>query len=232
MYKDKKLAVVVPAYNEEKLIISTIKSIPDYVDDIIVVNDASTDLTGKIIKDFKDRDITILNNSKNRGVGFTLKKGYQKALDLNSDIAIVMAGDGQMDPKYIPDLVLPILDEDVDYTKGNRLTSPDRKKMPIFRRFGNSILTLLTKISTGYWHVIDPQNGYTAISNKALKLLLRERITDGYGNPNDFLIALNIHNLKVKDVEIPPLYGDEKSGIKIFNFIFKTSWILMSGFFR
>ena len=143
-----------------------------------------------------------------------------------------MAGDGQMDPKYIPDLVSPILDENIDYTKGNRLTSPDRKKMPSFRRVGNSILTLLTKISTGYWHVIDPQNGYTAISSKALKFLLREKITDGYGNPNDFLIALNIHNFKVKDVEIPPLYGDEKSGINIFNFIFKTLWILASGFFR
>ena len=143
-----------------------------------------------------------------------------------------MAGDGQMDPKYLPSLLDPLILGEADYAKGNRLSHSQAKKMPSFRRFGNSILTLLNKVSTGYWHIIDPQNGYTAITTPALSNILGEKITDGYGNPNDFLVALNIHNHVVKDVLIPPLYGSEKSGIKIGRFIFKTSWILTTGFFR
>ncbi len=228
------MAVVVPAHNEEKLISSTLSSVPDYVDHIIVIDDASTDSTPHLLEDsfLKDERIFIITNEKNRGVGFSIKRGYQKALDLESDITLVVAGDGQMDPQYIPKLIEPIIEGNADYTKGDRLSSPQRNKMPIFRRFGNSILTLLTKVSTGYWNIIDPQNGYTAITKKALALILEEKITDGYGNPNDFLIALNINNIKVRDVEIPPLYGDEKSGIRIPIFIFKTLWILISGFFR
>ncbi len=234
MYKDRIVSVVIPAYNEEKLILSTISTIPEYVDNIIVVNDCSTDATSSIIEDAKNTEarLSVITNSKNRGVGRSIMRGYKASYSLSSDITVVVAGDAQMNPDYMHLLIDPLIAGNADYTKGDRLSSPERNKMPLFRRFGNSILTLITKISTGYWNVIDPQNGYTAINYKSLGLVLKEKITDGYGNPNDFLIALNIHNLKVTDVIMPPVYGEEKSGIRVPKFIFKTLWILFSGFFR
>ena len=234
MYNNKKVNVVVPAYNEESLILKTLSSIPDFVEKIIVVNDFSSDRTKTLVDEFKEDDnrVILLNNNKNYGAGYSIKRGYKKSFELKPDITVVMAGDGQMDPKYLPSLLDPLILGEADYTKGNRLSHSQAKKMPSFRRFGNSILTLLNKVSTGYWHIIDPQNGHTTKPTRALSNILGEKITDGYGNPNDFLVALNIHNHVVKDVLIPPLYGSEKSGIKIGRFIFKTSWILTSGFFR
>ena len=133
----------------------------------------------------------------------------------------------------IPKLLDPIVEGKADYTKGNRLVHPENMKMPRVRRFGNSILTLLTKLASGYWELIDPQNGYTAISKKAMKNIRFDSIYDGYGCPNDILIELNIHNMKVMDIEMPPVYGGgEKSGIKIGRYGLKLSWLLLKGFFR
>lgn len=223
-----------PAFNEEKLIEKSISQVPTFVDYIIVVDDCSTDQTNQMILSLKETNdkIVLIKNRVNKGVGYSIKKGYSESLRLDSDISVVMAGDAQMDPAYLPELLAPLVDGEADYTKGDRLSSNMVNDMPGFRRFGNSILSILNKLSTGYWEIEDPQNGYTAINKSSLGKILQEKITDGYGNPNDFLLALSIHDCKVKDVVIPPVYGEEVSGIKTGRFIIFTTWILISGFFR
>ena len=226
---------MVPAHNEEKLIEGTIKTIPDFVDLVIVVNDASEDQTQQIVESLKEglKDrLLLISHEKNIGVGGSIKTGYRRSLELDMDIVIIMAGDGQMDPDQLPLLLDPIVRGEVDYTKGNRLSHPEFLKMPRIRRIGNSILTLLTKIASGYWGIIDPQNGYTAISKKALEEMNLDNVYDGYGCPNDILIELNIQEMKVKNVQMPPVYGEEKSGIKIGRYSVRVGWLLTKGFFR
>jgi len=234
-YKGNKIGVVIPAYNEEKQISKVINTVPDYVDKIIVVDDCSEDKTYEIVKSYQKElndKLILIKHKKNKGVGGAIKTGYKKALDLDMDIIAVMAGDAQMDPDQLPKLLDPIIEGKADYTKGNRLEHTEKLNMPGIRRFGNSILTLLTKIASGYWGIIDPQNGYTAISKKTLKEMEINHIYDGYGYPNDILIELNIRNAKVKDVEMPPVYLGQKSGIKIGRYALRLSWLLLKGFFR
>jgi glycosyltransferase involved in cell wall biosynthesis len=234
-YKEKKIVVVIPAYNEEKHVSKVIDTMPDYVDKIIVVDDCSDDKTYEIVKSYQnelDNKLILIRHEKNKGVGGAIKTGYEKALDLDVDITAVLAGDAQMDPDQLQKLLNLIIEGKAEYTKGNRLVHPEKLQMPQFRRFGNSILTLLTKIATGYWSIIDPQNGYTAISQRTLKELQLNNIYDGYGYPNDLLIELNIRNTKVMDVEMPPVYSGQKSGIKIGQYSIKLSWLLFRGFFR
>lgn len=235
MYKGKRIAVVVPAFNEEKLIGDSIKKVPAYVDSIIVVDDCSSDNTLKIAKSHKKKvvpELIVIHHEVNQGVGAAIITGYKKAIELKSDIAAVMAGDAQMDPEYLPDLLDPIIDDRADYTKGNRLFSKDIENMPRLRQRGNAILTLLTKISSGYWDIIDPQNGYAAASSKVLTTIDLDAIHKRYGYCNDILVKLNIYNFRVMDVEMPPVYGEEKSGIKVRSYTFKMSWLLTKCFFH
>jgi hypothetical protein len=140
-----------------------------------------------------------------------------------------MAGDNQMDPDYLPDLLDPIIDGKAGYTKGNRLlNSRLRKGMSIWRSLGNYILSFLNKIASGYWNVSDPQNGYTAISSSALKKLDLDKTYRGYAFENDMLVRLNIHDISVKNVAIPARYADEKSKIRYPTFIAKTSLYLIN----
>ena len=162
MYKQHKIATVIPAYNEEELISKTIDEIPKYVDKIIVVDDNSQDNTSDILKSLQEKltdKLILIKHEENVGVGGAIKTGYKKALDLEMDIATVMAGDAQMDPDELHKLIEPIIKDKADYTKGNRLTHKEKIKMPTIRAFGNGMLTFLTKIASGYWNVIDPQNG-------------------------------------------------------------------------
>ena len=236
MYKDWKIAVVVPAYNEAQLIAKTVVTIPDFIDIIIVVDDNSTDDTATIVeslqREYPEQRLILITHERNRGVGGAIKTGYEKALALDMDIIVVMGGDAQMDPDQLPKLLGPILGGRAEYTKGNRLEYDANLAMPRIRRFGNGALTLLTKIASGYWGVIDPQNGYTAITRQALKKLELANVYDRYGCPNDMLIELNIRNVKIMDVEMPPVYQGEKSGIKIRRYFFTLSWLLFKGFFR
>jgi len=235
MYKENKIAVVVPAYNEEKQISKTLTTIPDFVDKIIVVDDNSRDNTVNIVEslenEFSDK-ILLVKHEENKGVGGAIKTGYKKALDLEIDIAAVMAGDAQMDPNELHKLLDPVVDGQADYTKGNRLTHKEKMKMPRLRAFGNGMLTFLTKIASGYWNVIDPQNGYTAISKRALEAVEVDKIYNGYGYPNDLLIKLNINKYRIADVEMPPRYGDETSGIKLGRYSVGLSWLLIKSFFK
>ncbi len=236
MYLKKTIAVVVPAYNEEKLIARTLKEIPDLVDKMIVVDDASTDSTVRIVTELAENDqrIQLIQHEINQGVGGAIVTGYKKARDLGIDVTVVMAGDAQMDPNDLIRIIEPVANESADYTKGNRLFYGDSWNMiPHYRYLGNSFLSLMTKISSGYWHIADSQSGYTAISLIALQRVNLDKIYKRYGMPNDLLIKLNQHDFRVRDVHVRPVYNvGEKSGIKLIQVIPKISWILFKGFWQ
>jgi glycosyltransferase involved in cell wall biosynthesis len=234
VYNDRTIAVVVPAYNEELLIADTLSSIPSFVDRIYAVNDASKDKTQEIIEEISrnnPRVVPILHG-KNLGVGAAITSGYRQALTDGMSITVVMAGDNQMDPELMPSFIDPIIANKADYTKGNRLLSPGyRKGMSRWRFFGNTILTFMTKFSSGYWKLMDPQNGYTAISRRALERLNLDRIYPRYGYCNDLLVKLNVFGFRVMDVEMPARYGRETSKIRYGSYIGKVSWLLLRDFF-
>jgi glycosyltransferase involved in cell wall biosynthesis len=236
MYLEKTIAVVVPAYNEEKLIEKTLSSIPYLVDRIIVVNDASRDNTGQLVKEMaeKDQRIELIEHNVNQGVGGAIISGYIKARDSGIDVTAVMAGDAQMDPDDLVNIVEPVANGNTDYCKGNRLFYGDAWNMiPHYRYLGNSFLSLLTKIASGYWHIADSQSGYTAISLIALKRIDLARIYKRYGMPNDLLIKLNQYDFRVTDIHIRPIYNvGEKSGIRLGRVIPRISWILFKGFWQ
>ena len=229
---DKKIAVVVPAYNEELLIGQVIEAVPNYVDFIVVVDDASPDRTVDRISGFVTKQphrIILLKHEKNQGVGGAIATGYKWCRDHDVDIAVVMAGDAQMDPLDMPSLIEPILKGEADYSKGNRLFSGDAwNKIPHVRYMGNAALSLLTKIASGYWSVADSQCGYAAINKRALKTINWDEMYKRYGQPNDILVRLNIYNFRVHDVIVKPVYGiGEKSGIKPIRMIPKLFLLLM-----
>ncbi len=236
MYLGKKIAVVVPAYNEEKLITKTLNSVPDFVDTIIAVDDASVDGTDAAIKEAAEHNAKIkhVKHEVNQGVGGAVVSGYKVARDLDMDVTVVMAGDAQMDPRDLTQLVEPVANGSADYAKGNRLFYGDAWKMiPRYRYLGNSFLSLLTKIASGYWHVADSQSGYTAISLLALKRINLDKIYKRYGMPNDMLIKLNQYDFRVRDVHVRPVYNvGEASGIRLMRVIPRIIWILFKGFWQ
>ena len=233
MPNNKTIGVVIPAYNEQGLIRKVLTTMPDFVDKMVVVNDGSSDDTLDIIHELGalDSRIVLVNHEKNKGLGQTLIDGYLYAAEAGLDCIAVMAGDAQMDPDDLEGVVSPIIFDGYDYVKGNRLLRHDcYDNMPRYRFFGNAALTLLTKFATGYWHIIDPQCGYTAISNRALKNIPIEGMTKGYGYNADILNMLNLANYRVKDVEVRPVYGDEVSKIKLHKYIPKVSMLLLGLF--
>ena len=282
MLKNKTIAVVVPAYNEEKQIKMVIDTMPDFVDRIIIVNDASKDKTAEIvlscqesassvllpeildiklnsiyskadeiveewnkeeIKFFSPAEVlenenhsrlVLINLKKNSGVGTAIARGYKWAKDNNIDCTAVMAGDGQMDPSELEAICMPVVEDIVDYVKGNRLQHKSAKILiPKTRFFGNSILSILTKVASGYWHISDTQTGYTAISNTALNLIDLYKIYPKYGMPNDMLVKLNIVSCSLKEIPIKPVYHiGENSKMKIYKVIPKISFLLTKSFFK
>jgi len=231
MYQGRKLAIVIPAYNEEALIADTLQGMPPEADRVYIVDDGSTDKTRQIVQIYVTGHVRLLTNSHNRGVGAAIIAGYKKAIEEGMDIAVVMAGDNQMDKKHLPELLAPIIEGKADYSKGNRLTSrAHRKGMSNWRFFGNWVLTLLTRIASSYWRIGDPQNGYTAITRDALKRINLDKVYPRYGYPNDLLVKLNVAGCRVCDVPMPARYGKEKSKIKYSKFITSVSPLLLCGF--
>ena len=234
MYRGKVTAVIVPAYNEEKLIGKVLKTIPDFIDHIVVVDDASSDRTGEVVKAHQQQDsrIIYLRHSNNEGVGGAITTGYKWARENEISISVVMAGDAQMDPKDLPKLLDPVVDGEVDYSKGNRLfTGKAWRVIPKTRYLGNGVLSFLTKIASGYWHVADSQSGYGAVTLEVLKTLDLDSIYKRYGMPNDFLVRLNVYHFRVRDVSVTPVYGiGERSGIKIYKVVFTLSFLLLKLF--
>jgi len=223
----KQIWVVIPAYKLTHGIVKLIESIPPLVSKIIVIDDACPDKSGNLIERFcKDSRVSVHYNQENLGVGGAVKRGYRIALENGAEVVIKLDGDGQMDPNEIPKLVEPLLNHEADYTKGNRFyTLNSLKVMPKKRLIGNSILSVMSKFSTGYWNIFDPNNGFTAISRNALENLDLSQISDSYFFESDMLFRLYCNRAVVKDVPMNSIYGDEKSSLSIsritFEFIFK-----------
>jgi glycosyltransferase involved in cell wall biosynthesis len=228
----KTLAVVVPAYDEEDLIGATITGMPASVDRVFVVDDGSRDRTAERARALADGRVEVLAHDRNRGVGAAIVTGYRRALAEGVDVTAVMAGDNQMDPAELEAIAGPVARGEVDYAKANRLfTGRAWELMPRHRYFGGAVLSLLTKIASGYWHVADSQAGYTAISLPTLRLLDLERVYTRYGFPNDLLVHLNVVNARVRDIPSRPIYGvGERSGIKLRRVVPRISWLLVKGF--
>ena len=232
MLEGTSVAVVVPAYREEELIGATLGGIPGFVDRVYVVDDGSPDGTAERARSFGDSRVEVITHERNEGVGAAILTGYGHALADEVDVVCVMAGDNQMDPAELEQLVRPVAGGEVDYAKANRLfTGEAWRVIPRHRYVGNAILSLLTKIASGYWHVADSQSGYTAISRAMLAQLDRDRIYRGYGFPNDMLVHLNVWNARVRDFPARPVYGvGERSGIRLRRVVPRISWLLLKGF--
>lgn len=233
MYKGKKIGVVVPAYNEERFIAAVIRTMPEFVDRMYVVNDASTDGTKQAAAGVVGLNgrLNLIDHDLNRGVGAAIVTGYRRCLADGMDVVAVMAGDGQMAPSKLPNLLDPIVGDEADYVVGNRTSSrANMKGMTYWRRLGNWLLRWLTRIAAGNLSICDPQNGYTAISRRALTGLDLNRVYPRYGYCNDLLVKLSAAKARITQVSMPALYGEEKSKIRYHKYIPKVSWLLLKDF--
>lgn len=284
MLKERTVAVVVPAYNEESQIGKVIESMPEFVDLILIVNDKSKDNTSDVVQNYIKNDTKALNpqlsiekwthsdnpydmatnvyyeirqkedekflpnkvissprsrvilidHLENGGVGAAIASGYKLARDYNIDCTAVMAGDGQMDPSELESICMPVIEQKVDYCKGNRLSHQAAKAfIPKTRYIGNSVLSILTKIASGYWRISDTQTGYTSISLRALEKVNLWDIYKSYGMPNDLLVKLNIESLKITEIPIKPVYNvGEQSKMKVILVVPRVSLLLLKSFFK
>jgi glycosyltransferase involved in cell wall biosynthesis len=235
VFQGKKIGVTVPAYNEEALIATTVDKMPSYVDRIYVVNDGSTDGTRRIVSGMcgSNGKLVLVNHSTNRGVGAAIVTGYKKCLEDGTDIAVVMAGDNQMDPVELPRLLAPIVSGEAGYSKGNRMSSPRHMKgMPLWRRFGNWLLRWLTRVSSGDYKIMDPQNGYTAASADALRRIDLDSVYPNYGYCNDLLVKFTVAQVRIAEVPMPARYQGERSKIRYREYIPRVTWLLLSSFAR
>lgn len=232
MFEGKRVAVVVPAYDEEHLVARTLGGIPELVDRVYVVDDASRDGTVAAAEGVADDRVVVLRHERNLGVGAAIVTGYRRALEDGIDVTCVMAADDQMDPAELESVAAPVARGEVEYAKANRLVSGEAwKVIPRTRYLGNAVLSLLTKIASGYWHVADSQAGYTALSLDALRRLDLDRLYPRYGFPNDVLVHLNVQSARVRDIPSRPIYDvGERSGIRLRTVVPRISWLLFKAF--
>ncbi len=236
MYRDHKVALIIPAYNEETLIGPTLDDVPDLVDRIIVVNDASTDATAEVVRTRAEAEprLVLLEHERNRGPGGAIITGYRRAAEEGYDLSVVVGGDNQMPLEVMTRFLDPIIDGECDYTKGNRFHhfGPTLEEMPRIRFLGNMIITAMTKISSGYYKIMDVVDGYTCISLRAIKAIRWEKAWPGYGYPMNFLVHLNAHGFKVRDVPRRPIYleGVQQSKIKGVRYALKVAPMLVRSF--
>ncbi len=235
MLEGKSIAVVVPAHDEEALLEETLAGIPGFVDRIYVVDDASLDATAERARAAAAQDarIEVIEHERNAGVGAAIVTGYKRAVEEHMGVTVVMAADNQMDPADLEAIAMPVVHGEVEYSKANRLfTGQAWDLIPHHRYLGNAVLSLLTKIASGYWHVADSQSGYTAAAHDTLAALDLDRLYPRYGFPNDMLVHLNVVNARVRDVPSRPVYGvGERSGIKLRKVVPRISWLLVKAFF-
>lgn len=215
MLEGARVAVVVPAWNEELWIGETVASMPGYVDFVVVVDDASRDRTAAIARERGGRRTRVISHGRNRGVGAAIATGYRAAQALGAEVIAVMAGDGQMHPDDLERLVLAVLRGETDYAKGNRLAYPGvRRAMPFVRRVGTAALAVLTRHAAALPALEDSQCGFTAISSRALAAIDIDGLWDRYGYPNDLLGALARAGMRILDVPVRPVYRGEASGLR------------------
>jgi glycosyltransferase involved in cell wall biosynthesis len=229
----RRVAVVVPAFRVEHQISGVLARIPPFVDDVFVVDDASPDGTAASVLESKDPRIRLLRHGKNSGVGGAMATGMAAALEAGAELIVKCDGDGQMDPGDIGALLQPILEGRAEYAKGSRFHHfADLDSMPRVRLGGNVALTFLTKLASGYWHVLDPQNGFLAIEAATLRRLRLDRLARGYFFENDMLIRLNALEARVADVPFRSRYGEETSSLSPARAVLEFPVRLVAGFFR
>jgi dolichol-phosphate mannosyltransferase len=227
------IAVVLPTYRAEKYILKVLAGIPPFVAFIIVVDDCSPDNTSKLVEKCKDPRIYVVSHKTNQGVGGAMLSGYKKAIELGAEIVVKMDADDQMNPAYLIPLIAPIITGQADYAKGNRfLHANELKSMPFLRRIGNSGLSFLTKVASGYWNIFDPTNGYTAIHAAIIPLLNNSKIHRRYYFESSMLIELGMIRAVVQDVYIPAQYGNEMSSLSEWRSLVEFPPRLFVGFFR
>mgnify|MGYP002640257205 CR=1 FL=1 len=222
------VGVVIPAHNEAEHIDATLSGIPDWVDRVIVVDDASQDTTATRVKEHPDLRVLLLRHRSNLGVGGAILTGYREVLRLGLDVAVVMGGDGQMDPADLPALLEPLCTDKADYAKGNRFAHPAIwRTMPAMRLVGNAALSLLTRRASGFPEIIDSQSGYTAASAGLLQRINFASVYPRYGFPNDFLAHVHSSGGRVAQVPVRPIYAGENSGIRPLYAVLPLSWVLL-----
>jgi dolichol-phosphate mannosyltransferase len=217
MLNNLKIFVVIPSYKVKKHIIDVVENIPGFVDSIVVIDDACPQQSGHYVMEQTDiNNLHVLFHEVNKGCGGAVISGCRYALTNGADIVVKVDGDGQMDPNQIEKLVSPIISGVAGYTKGNRFKDHHKlRDMPKIRLFGNSILSFMMKVCSGYWNIMDPTNGFTAISKRSLELLNLDDLYERYYYDPGMLVKLNIENVVVQDVDIPARYKDEESSLTI-----------------
>ena len=233
MFKGRRIAVVVPAFNEAQKIGRTLRSVPGFVDHVFLVDDASRDGTADLARRSQRRGLCVLRHERNCGVGAAIATGYAAAMQAGADVTAVMAGDLQMDPADLVGLISPVVLGSADYCKGNRFAWPGvYRLMPFSRLVGNVALSFLTRLASGYHHVFDSQCGYTAANRRALAIILSGEVFPRYGYPNDLLARLGAFGARVLDVPVRPVYGPEwRSGIRIASVVWPLVRLLLRGMF-
>jgi len=231
MLEGVRLAVVVPAHNEERLLMKTLSTIPSFVDDVVVVDDASTDRTFEVASALSHGRVRVHRHLFNRGVGAAIVTGYRLALEGGANAIGVMAGDAQMHPDDLLSLALPVVRGEADYAKGDRFSHPEAHRvMPVERSIAGRVLSSLTRRAAGLAALSDSQCGYTVISAGAARQVDLEAVFPRYGYPNDLLGKIAQAGLKIRDVPVRPIYGDEKSGVRpwhvvvILGLIARIAW--------
>jgi len=234
VYKHIKKAVVIPCYRVSSVLKKLIEDIPeDIVDYVIVIDDACPNGAGALAEKVEKKNCIVIYHNKNQGVGGAVISGYRKALDLGCEIIVKMDGDGQMDPSRVESLISPLVSGIADYSKGNRFNSADiLKKMPKIRLLGNSILSFVIKGVSGYWDIMDPTNGYTAVHRRALEKIDLDKVSKGYFFEINMLIDLSITDAVVKDVSIPAMYSKEESSLSILKVLVSFPPKLLKGFLK
>jgi glycosyltransferase involved in cell wall biosynthesis len=215
-----KIAVIVPSFRTADHILDVVNRVTKVsgVENIFVVDDACPEQSGQLVKSkIKDKRVSIIFHETNQGVGGAMISGYKAALAAGADIVVKVDGDGQMAPEDIPVLVRPILEGRADYTKGNRFDSiEDLEAMPRIRIFGNAVLSLMSKVSSGYWNITDPTNGFTAIHRSVLRRIHLDKLRKSFFFESDVLFRLSLIRAVVYDVALPARYGTERSNLKIW----------------
>lgn len=233
MYNGAVVAAVVPAYKEETMIATVIETMPEFVDHIVIVDDCSPDATSDVVRSVASPRVTLIRHEVNQGVGGAIITGHRAALDLGADVNVIMAGDAQMDPRHLPALLDPVTDGGYGFAKANRFFAPESfEGMPRHRVFGNIVLSFMTKLASGYWHLFDPQNGYTAVRAEVLRNIPLEHVAKRYSFENDFLIHLNIQQVSAVDVPVPAVYGEEVSSIRLSKVVPELLDLLFRGYWR
>jgi len=230
VYRDKSIAVVVPAYNEEQHIGLVCEGMPDFVDAVYVIDDASTDATADITSEYAEIDdrIQLIRHEVNRGVGGAIVTGYKRALADGMDISVVMAGDNQMESEYLGAIIDPVVEGTAAYSKVTRLTDRAHLNgMSPWRILGNYTLRWLTVLATGNTEVTDPQNGYAAISGDALMSIDLDAVYPYYGYCNDLIARLSANGQRIVEIPLPSMYHGEVSKIRYHKYIPRVSKLLL-----